>query len=73
MTDMEKRCLRTEFQVSNGSTFIMCHVLGELGGQQAYRFSGDAFEIFENFFGTGNPHTIAIDGKYLTAAALISL
>jgi len=34
---------------------------GELGGQQAYRFSGDAFEIFENFFGTGNPHTIALD------------
>jgi hypothetical protein len=51
----------------------MCHGVGELGGQQAYRFSGDAFEIFENFFGTGNPHTIAIDGKYLTAAALISL
>jgi len=32
-------------------------------GQQAYRFSGDAFEIFENFFGTANPHSIALDDK----------
>jgi DnaJ-class molecular chaperone len=33
------------------------------GGQQAYRFSGDAFEIFENFFGTANPHNIALDNE----------
>jgi len=36
---------------------------GDLMGQQAYRFSGDAFEIFENFFGTANPHSIALDDK----------
>jgi len=44
-----------------GEKVLKNGIPGELGGQQAYRFSGDAFEIFENFFGTGNPHTIALD------------
>lgn len=46
-----------------GEKVLKNGIPGELGGQQAYRFSGDGFEIFENFFGTGNPHTIALDGK----------
>lgn len=28
-----------------------------------YKFSGNTYEIFEKFFGTGNPHTVALDGK----------
>lgn len=30
-----------------------------------YRFSGNSLEIFEKFFGTSNPFTIALDGKIL--------
>jgi DnaJ-class molecular chaperone len=33
---------------------------GKNGG---YRFSGNTYEIFEKFFGTSNPFTIAIDGN----------
>lgn len=46
-----------------GEKILKNGIPGELGGQQAYRFSGDAFEIFENFFGTANPHTIALNEK----------
>ena len=36
--------------------------LGVKGG--GYSFSGNSYEIFEKFFGTSNPFTIAIDGKF---------
>lgn len=29
-----------------------------------YRFSGNIDEIFEKFFGTSNPFTITLDGKF---------
>lgn len=29
-----------------------------------YRFSGAVREIFEGFFGTDNPYTITLDGKF---------
>ena len=32
-----------------------------MGGQQAYSFSGDPFEVFENFFGTSNPFHIVLN------------
>jgi len=38
-------------------------LIGVMGGQQAYRFSGDAFEVFENFFGSANHNLIALDGQ----------
>jgi hypothetical protein len=28
-----------------------------------YRYSGNSLEIFEKFFGTSNPETVALDGK----------
>ena len=31
--------------------------------QGGYRFSGNTHKIFEKFFGTSNPFTVAIDGK----------
>ena len=34
-----------------------------MDGQQAYSFSGDPHEVFENFFGTNNPFHIALDNN----------
>lgn len=33
------------------------------GMKGGYRFGGNSYEIFEKFFGTSNPFTIAIDGN----------
>eukprot|EP00352_Strombidinopsis_acuminata_P005727 CAMPEP_0176356252 /NCGR_PEP_ID=MMETSP0126-20121128/13887_1 /TAXON_ID=141414 ORGANISM="Strombidinopsis acuminatum, Strain SPMC142" /NCGR_SAMPLE_ID=MMETSP0126 /ASSEMBLY_ACC=CAM_ASM_000229 /LENGTH=124 /DNA_ID=CAMNT_0017709273 /DNA_START=16 /DNA_END=390 /DNA_ORIENTATION=+ len=33
------------------------------GNKGGYKFNGDPFEIFENFFGTNNPYTIALDNE----------
>jgi hypothetical protein len=35
----------------------------KVGIRGGYRFSGNTYEIFEKFFGTSNPFTIALDGK----------
>ena len=35
----------------------------KLGLKGGYRFSGNTYEIFEKFFGTSNPFTIALDGN----------
>lgn len=34
------------------------------GIKGGYRFSGNTYEIFEKFFGTSNPFTVALDGKF---------
>jgi len=39
----------------------------KLGFKGGYKFSGNSLEIFEKFFGTSNPFTIALDGNIFTA------
>jgi hypothetical protein len=35
-----------------------------IGIKGGYKFSGNTYEIFEKFFGTSNPNTIALDGNH---------
>lgn len=37
---------------------------GKGGVKGGYRFSGNTYEIFEKFFGTSNPFTVSLDGKF---------
>ena len=59
---MEKKRLRMDISVSlTDRWLIKCMSIDKDGQIAGYCFNGDPFEVFEIFFGTSNPHAIALD------------
>ena len=49
------------FEKSYLTLFILCGNIDRESQISGYAFNGDPFEVFEIFFGTSNPHAIALD------------
>ena len=66
MTNMEKRSLKVDWliRMEVRTSFILLIMISYLAVQGGYRFGGNTDEIFEKFFGTSNPFTITLDGKF---------
>jgi len=67
MIAMAKKASRVDISVSDqllsGSILLTLELFFSDREQQisGYAFNGDPFEVFEIFFGTNNPHAIALD------------